>query len=335
MADGLSWMNTPFNQPASFATAPSVGIDLDLPTAAKHESLAKIDTSMRLRDIEVQGYEAPSSSDWLSGATVAPTGKLLVYDQSTWNWPPAGGVERPPESSVFVTSPRLFDPSASRNMDTIPTVENTNESSIAKIDDVAKQVESGVLAKLDKLADLEISTAEMSHKQYNAKLNDIAVLRRTFAGVIEGQVHRKEHQWAVKKKFYEADVESKRIFEEVQTRIKRETTKRMDEAKQEVAQQIQTAAQTAMDNSKEAIKQRVSEQYEAAREKTQMESAQLWAEQLKQKEVLRTEFVARLKEHKRDVIRTEEEKAQAEADDIDKKNRLAEEFRLFCLNNIV
>lgn len=28
------------------------------------------------------------------------------------------------------------------------------------------------------------------------------------------QVVRKEHQWAVKKKFYEADVESKRIFEE-------------------------------------------------------------------------------------------------------------------------
>merc|ERR1712167_211726 len=126
-----------------------------------------------------------------------------------------------------------------------------------------------------------------------------AVLRRTFAGTIQGQVARKEHQWAVKKKFYEADLESKQIFEEVQARIKRETQKRMDEAKKEVAQQIQNAAQVAMDNTKAAIQQRVDEQYDAAREGTQKESAQLWAEQLKQKKVLRTEFVGRLKDHKK------------------------------------
>ena len=67
-----------------------------------------------------------------------PTGKLQVYDQvtlavvssvrsvvtlfvlwqSTWNWPPTGGVEQTQTTqSVFVKSPRLYDPTASRNMD--------------------------------------------------------------------------------------------------------------------------------------------------------------------------------------------------------------------------
>jgi len=341
MADGLSWFNTGSEfslgnelekqqQPDFSATEE---IALDLPQRVKHESLTKIDTSMRLKDIDVAGFEGPSSSDWLSGASAAPTGKLLVYDQSTWHWPPPAGVQRTEEHDILIKSPRLYDPSASRNMDIFDTVESTNEASIAKIDEKAKQVESGILSKLDQMADLEIGAVEMSQKQYNTKLNDIAVLRRTFAGVIEGQVNRKEHQWAVKKKFYEADVESKRIFEEVQTRIRRETMIRMDEAKQEVALQIQTAAQTAMDNSKEAIRQRVDEQYRTARKQTQMESAQLYAEQLKQKEVLRTEFVARLKEHKKAVIRGEEDKAQAMAEDMYKKNRLQEEFRVFCLQN--
>jgi len=242
-------------------------------------------------------------------------------------------VEPPQEKSVFVKSPRLYDPTASRNMDIFRTVETTNEASIAKIDDVAHQVETGVLAKLDKIADLEMGSLEMTSKQYNGKLNDIALLRRTFAGVIEAQVHRHEHQWAVKQKFYEADVESKRIFEEVQTRIKRETTKRMDEAKKEVAQQIQNGAQQAMEEKKAKIRDKVAVQYDEARERTQFESAQLWAEQLKQKEALRTEFVGRLKEHKKNLIRQEEDKVKAEAAEVHKKNCLAEEFRVFCLKN--
>lgn len=34
----------------------------------------------------------------------------------------------------------------------------------------------------------QMGSLDMTHKQFNAKLNDIATLRRTFAGVIEGQV---------------------------------------------------------------------------------------------------------------------------------------------------
>lgn len=34
----------------------------------------------------------------------------------------------------------------------------------------------------------QLGSLDMTQKQFNAKLNDIATLRRTFAGVIEGQV---------------------------------------------------------------------------------------------------------------------------------------------------
>merc|ERR1712054_712097 len=105
----------------------------------------------------------------------------------------------------------------------------------------------------------------------------------------------------------------------------------MDEAKKEVAQQIQNAAQAAMDTTKAAIKQRVGEQFEAARDKSRSESAQLWAEQQKQKGVLRAEFVARLQDHKKALIKQDEAKAKSEAELINKKNRLAEEFRVFAL----
>lgn len=108
-----------------------------------------------------------------------------------------------------------------------------------------------------------------------------------------------------------------------------------DTAMGQVAEQIQKTAQADMEKQKMLIKQRVDEQYHAARlqpspasvcwavqilydaliwlcgrEKTIEESAQMWAEQLKQKEVLRSEFVARLKEHKKELIRVEELKAE-------------------------
>lgn len=120
-------------------------------------------------------------------------------------------------------------------MDIYSTVESTNASSIEKIGQKAKEVEVGVLERLDALAGKELEVVDMNRREYNKKLTDLAKLRRTFAGVMQGQVARKEHQWAVKTKFYEADVESKRIFSEVQKRIKDETAKRMDEAKEQVA----------------------------------------------------------------------------------------------------
>ena len=150
-------------------------------------------------------------------------------------------------------------------MDVYSTIETTNASSIAKIDQKAKEVEVGVLARLDQLAEKELEVVDMNRREYNKKLTDVAKLRRTFAGVIQGQVARKQHQWAVKTKFYEADVDSRRIFEEVQQRIKDQTAQRMDEAKQQVAEEIQAAAQRHMDSTKAAIAERVAAQYQEAR----------------------------------------------------------------------
>ena len=43
----------------------------------------------------------------------------------------------------------------------------------------------------------QMGSLEMTSKQYNGKLNDIALLRRTFAGVIEAQAHVSTHHAAM------------------------------------------------------------------------------------------------------------------------------------------
>jgi len=358
MADSLSWLNTSGgfgtsfhasefekstlpreSEPFSFETGiqhnqshQEPEITLDLPKVER-TSLGKLGADLKLKDIEIGGFGSPTGSSWLAQGSAAPTGKLAVYDQSTWNWPPPGGAAPNMHLNVLQKSPRLFDPTQSRNMDTHKTVETTNESSIVVIDKASSKLETSVLDRLDVAAQAEMGQLEMNRKQYNTKLSEIALLRRTVAGVMEGQVARREHQWKVKQKFYEADVESKRIFEEVQRRIKTETEKRMDEAKKEVAQQIQNAAQAAMDSTKLAIKERVHDQYDHAREKARCESAQLYAQQQQQKGVLRAEFVARLVDHKKALLRQEEEEAKEQAAQITRKNQLAEDFRVFALKH--
>ena len=102
------------------------------------QSLKKIDTSLTLKDIDVGGYDKPSKisptyHSWLSGeksvaAYIPPSGKLSVYEQNTWSWPPPDAVTPATEESVLVTSPRLYDNASSRNMDFYPDVESVNAS---------------------------------------------------------------------------------------------------------------------------------------------------------------------------------------------------------------
>jgi len=218
-------------------------------------------------------------------------------------------------------------------MDFYPDVESVNASSIALIDDKAREVELGILSHLDRVADHQTGSVDMSMKQYKSKLNDIALLRRTHAGLMNAQVERNAHQWDVKTKFFEADLESKRIFEEVQKRIKAETAKRLDDAKEEVALQIQNAAQSAMDSTKQAVKSRVQEKFMVAKERTHNETAQIWAEQQKQKHIQREEFKKRLEEHKVALIKAEVREEEKFAADVNKKKTLSEEFRVFALQN--
>merc|ERR1711934_120066 len=90
-----------------------------------------------------------------------------------------------------------------------------------------------------------------------------------------------------------------------------------------------------MDSTKQSIKQRVGDRYTAAREKARAESAQLYEQQKKEKAELRVVYgpEGRLRDQKKALVKAEENAAKAEAEEINKKNRLAEEFRVFCLKN--
>merc|ERR1711918_23233 len=122
--------------------------------------------------------------------------------------------------------------------------------SLAVIDNVASDLRSMALSALDEQAALEVAHVELSVDQYQTKLKALAEMRRSMLRTVTSQVEKQKHQWGVKSKFYQADAESKRIFEEVQVQIAKEAQRRMDEAKKEVADQLAAHSQSMMDAKK-------------------------------------------------------------------------------------
>merc|ERR1712196_229474 len=214
------------------------------------------------QDIAVSQYKAPSP-DSLPGNTKDceavnpyytrnedPAGKLDLFKQQGWQWPPPGGAVGPQDSSA----PALYKGTQeARKHDSIQTVEDVNKESLAVLDVVAQDIKENALETLNEDAEQHAHYVECSVSEYKAKLRKLGELRRLHLSVVNSQVEKSKHQWGVKSKFYEADLRSKEIFEEVQHRIATESERRMNEAKKEVAEQLAAHAQQMMQTKKEEI----------------------------------------------------------------------------------
>lgn len=314
-------------------TTAITGIDDSLPKPVKTDYTIDDFPMPQFQDIEVAQYKAPSPTQPTSTADNPyytkesnPSGKLDLYQQQGWQWPPPGGVVG--EDPI---APTLYKGSVEpRKHDSLTTIDDVNRESLAVIDNVANDLHVMALAALDEQAALEVAHVELSVEQYSEKLKSLAEMRRCMLSTVNSQIEKQKHQWGVKTKFYEADVESKRIFEEVQVRIARETQRRMDEAKKEVADQLANHAQSMMEAKKAEFFERVDSWYETARATAKDESATLFVVQQQQREALRAEFVARTKDHTKRLQAEEYKQAVAKAESINIRINLDEEFQQYC-----
>merc|ERR1711934_148295 len=313
-----------------------INIDEELPRPVKYD-YSKDDFPMpEFQDIEVSQYKAPSPGSLRSPGTqpAGPNayytksagqagGKLDMFQQQGWEWPPPGG-----SVGTDQNAPSLYQGNQEpRKLDTVQTVEDVNKQSLTELRIVAEEFKADALETLNEDAAQQACNVECSVSEYKAKLRQLAELRKMHLSVVNNQVEKSRDQWGVKARFYEADLQSKEIFEQVQHRIATETKKRMDEAKKEVAEQLAAHAQQMMQAKKDEIFERVDGCYDAARAKAKEESGQLFVIQQQQRDALRSEFVARMKDRTKKMQQDEYKEAVDQANNINIRVNLDDEFR--------
>lgn len=314
--------------PASIAPT----IDQDLPKLVKYE-YTKDDFPMpKFQDIEVSQYKAPSPSDYQAGPDSyytkdqQPSGKLDLFQQQNWVWPPPEG-----HHGTDPKAPDIYKGEAeARNLDSVSTLTQVNKESLAVIDREATEIQHEALDQLNQAAADQVAYVEMTTAEYRKKLQTLGEMRRALLSTVVNQAEKQKHQWTVKSRFYEADVESKQIFEEVQRRIADETQRRMDQAKKEVADQLKLHAQQVMQAKKGEVCARVDQIYEDARNKAKEESARLFVVQQQQQDACRDEYIARMKDRTKKLQQQEYEEAVNKAKSINIRINLDDEFRDYC-----
>merc|ERR1711865_18992 len=307
-----------------------ITIDDNLPKASERDLTIEDFPMPSFQNVDIPHFKAPEKEAAANNpyytVEAEPSGKLDLYKQQGWQWPPpAGHVGSDPAAPAMGKGM-----AEARKHDTLDTIDAVNKESLAVIDNVAQDLQVMALTALNEQAAMEVAHVELSVTEDQEKLKALAEMRRCLLSTVNNQVDKQKHQWGVKSKFYQSDVESKRIFEEVQERISTESRRRMDQAKKEVAEQLVEHSQSLMEAKKGEIFGRVDSWYETARATSKEESAQLFVVQQQQKDALRAEFVARMKDHTKRMQAEEFKKAVDKAKSINIRINLDDEFKAYC-----
>merc|ERR1711865_252767 len=175
-----------------------ITIDDNLPKASEQDLTIADFPMPQFQDIEVSTYKAPhqalESVNPYYTVEAEPSGKLDLYKQQGWQWPPQNG-----DVGDEPAAPSLYKGTTeSRRHDTLNSIAAVNKESLAVIDNVAQDLQVMALSALNEQAALEVAHVEMSVAEYQDKLKSLAELRRCMLSAVSSQVEKQKHQWGVK-----------------------------------------------------------------------------------------------------------------------------------------